>query len=43
MMPTKSNMNKKNRNLFAILLIIQMANGKLEEQFIKFDNSANDL
>ena len=43
MMPCKSNMDKKNRNLFAILLINQMVNGRLEEPFIKFANSTNDL
>ena len=43
MMPCKSNIDKKNRNLYAILLINQMVNGKLEEPFIKFANSANDL
>ena len=42
MMPCKSNMDKKNRNLYAILLINQMVNGKLEEPFIKFANT-NDL
>ena len=43
MMPCKSNIDKKNRNLYAILLINQMVNGKLEEPFIKFANSSNDL
>ena len=43
MMPCKSNIDKKNRNLYAILLINQMENGKLEEPFIKFANSSNDL
>ena len=43
MMPCKSNMDKKNRNLYAILLINQMVNGKLEEPFIKFANTTNDL
>ncbi len=43
MMPCKSNMDKKNRNLYAILLINQMVNGRLEEPFIKFANSTNDL
>ena len=43
MMPCKSNMDKKNRNLYAILLINQMVNGSLEEPFIKFANSTNDL
>ena len=43
MMPCKSNIDKKNRNLYAILLINQMVNGKLEEPFIKFANSTNDL
>jgi len=43
MMPTKSNMDKKNRNLYAILLINQMVNGKLEEPFVKFANNAKDL
>ena len=43
MMPCKSNIDKKNRNLYAILLINQMINGKLEEPFIKFANSSNDL
>ena len=43
MMPCKSNMEKKNRNLYAILLINQMVNGRLEEPFIKFANSTNDL
>ena len=43
MMPCKSNIGKKNRNLYAILLINQMVNGKLEEPFIKFANSSNDL
>ena len=43
MMPYKSNMDKKNRNLYAILLINQMVNGRLEEPFIKFANSTNDL
>ena len=39
MMPCKSNIDKKNRNLYAILLINQMVNGKLEEPFVKFANS----
>ena len=43
MMPCKSNMDKKNRNLYAILLINQMVNGRLEDPFIKFANSTNDL
>ena len=43
MMPCKSDIDKKNRNLYAILLISQMINGKLEEPFIKFANSSNDL
>jgi hypothetical protein len=43
MMPCKSNPDKKNRNLYAILLINQMVNGKLEEPFIKFANTTNDL
>ena len=43
MMPCKSDIDKKNRNLYAILLINQMINGKLEEPFIKFANSSNDL
>ena len=43
MMPCKSNIDKKNRNLYAILLINQMVNGRLEEPFIKFANSSNDL
>jgi hypothetical protein len=43
MMPCKSNIDKKNRNLYAILLINQMVNGKLEEPFIKFANNTNDL
>ena len=43
MMPCESNMDKKNRNLYAILLINQMVNGRLEEPFIKFANSTNDL
>ena len=43
MMPCKSDIDKKNRNLYAILLINQMINGKLEEPFIKFANSFNDL
>ena len=42
-MPCKTNIDKKNRNLYAILLINQMVNGKLEEPFIKFANSSNDL
>jgi hypothetical protein len=43
MMPCKSNMDKKNRNLYAILLINQMVNGRLEEPFVKFANNTNDL
>ena len=43
MIPCKNNIDKKNRNLYAILLINQMVNGRLEEPFIKFANSANDL
>jgi len=43
MMPCKSNVDKKNRNLYAILLINQMVNGKLEEPFVKFANSTSDL
>ena len=43
MIPCKSDIDKKNRNLYAILLINQMVNGKLEEPFIKFANSFNDL
>ena len=43
MMPCKSNMEKKNRNLYAILLINQMVNGRLEEPFIKFANNTSDL
>ena len=43
MMHCKSNMDKKNSNLYAILLINQMVNGRLEEPFIKFANSTNDL
>ena len=43
MMPCKTNMEKKNRNLYAILLINQMVNGILEEPFIKFANNTNDL
>ena len=43
MMPCKSNVDKKNRNLYAILLINQMVNGQLEEPFVKFANNANDL
>jgi hypothetical protein len=43
MMPCKTNIDKKNRNLYAILLINQMVNSKLEEPFIKFANSSNDL
>jgi len=43
MMPCKSNIDKKNRNLYAILLINQMVNGRLEEPFIKFANSTGDL
>ena len=43
MMPCKSNMDKKNRNLYAILLINQMVNGRLEEPFVKFANNAKDL
>lgn len=43
MMACISNEEKKNRNLYAILLINQMINGKLEEPFIKFVNSKNDL
>ena len=43
MMPCKSDVDKKNRNLYAILLINQMVNGKLDEPFIKFANSYNDL
>lgn len=43
MMPCKSSIDKKNRNLYAILLINQMVNGKLEEPFIKFANSTSDL
>ena len=43
MMPCKSNADKKNRNLYAILLINQMVNGHLEEPFIKFANTTNDL
>ena len=43
MMPCKSNIDKKNRNLYAILLINQMVNGKLEEPFVKFANSTSDL
>ena len=43
MMPCKSNIDKKNRNLYAILLINQMVNGKLEEPFAKFANSTCDL
>ena len=42
-MPCKTNMEKKNRNLYAILLINQMVNGILEEPFIKFANNTNDL
>ena len=43
MMPCKSNVDKKNRNLYAILLINQMVNGKLEEPFLKFANNTSDL
>ena len=43
MMTCNSNEEKKNRNLYAILLINQMLNGKLEEPFIKFVNSKDDL
>ena len=43
MMPRISNIDKKNRNLYAILLINQMVNGKLEEPFIKFANNSSDL
>jgi hypothetical protein len=43
MMPCKSNVDKKNRNLYAILLINQMVNGKLEEPFVKFANNTSDL
>ena len=43
MMPCKSSMDKKNRNLYAILLINQMVNGKLEEPFIKFASNTSDL
>ena len=43
MIPCKSNIDKKNRNLYAIFLINHMVNGKLEEPFIKFANSSNDL
>ena len=43
MMPCKSDMQKKNRNLYAILLINQMINGYLEEPFIKFASNTNDL
>ena len=43
MMPCKSSVDKKNRNLYAILLINQMVNGKLEEPFLKFANNTSDL
>ena len=43
MMTCISNDEKRNRNLYAILLINQMISGKLEEPFIKFINSKNDL
>ena len=43
MMPCKSNVDKKNRNLYAVLLINQMVNGKLEEPFFKIANNISDL
>ena len=41
--PCDSNETKKNRNLYAIKLINQMINGRLEEPFIKHANGLNDL
>lgn len=43
MMKCVSNEEKKNRNLYAILLINQMIKGKLEEPFIKFVNTQKEL
>ena len=41
--PCDTNETKKNRNLYAIKLINQMINGKLEEPFTKHANGLNDL
>ena len=41
--PCDTNDTKKNRNLYAIKLINQMINGKLEEPFTKHANGLNDL
>jgi len=41
--PCNTTDTKKNRNLYAIKLINQMINGKLEEPFIKYANGLNDL
>jgi len=41
--PCNTNDTKKNRNLYAIKLINQMINGKLEEPFTKYANGLNDL
>ena len=41
--PCNTTDTKKNRNLYAIKLINQMINGKLEEPFTKYANGLNDL
>lgn len=43
MIPTKSIEWKKNRNLYAIVLIDQMIQKRLEEPFLKFCNSIRDI
>jgi hypothetical protein len=41
--PCNTTDTKKNRNLYAIKMINQMINGKLEEPFTKYANGLNDL
>ena len=41
--PCDTNETKRNRNLYAIKLINQMINGKLEEPFTKHANGLSDL
>jgi len=41
--PCNTTDTKKNRNLYAIKLINQMINGKLEEPFTKYANGIDDL
>lgn len=43
MIPCQINEAKKNRNLYAIKLINQMINGRLEEPFVKFAKGLEDM